>query len=172
MELHCDLLPPPRGPKFDFWTPGNAKPERVLCISAVVWAHITHWTGKNTQPCTLKLGLDGQVTRHCDHCKAQLPNRWKGYLHVFRYSQNAQAFLCLTESAGTEVMDLQKKLQSLRGVSLDVWRVNGKMNAALCVKQNTAFDVRETNIPELDPGPYLDTVFRRRKPLEKTPAPE
>ena len=33
MELHPDLPPPPRGPKFDFLDPLECKPERVVCIS-------------------------------------------------------------------------------------------------------------------------------------------
>jgi hypothetical protein len=167
VELFRDLLPPEPGPKFDFWTPSNAKPERVLSFSVRPWAHYVHWTGDVTEPCTLVLGLEGQVTQHCDGCTAQQPRRYKGYLHVLRYSQGAQCFLCLTPNAGHFVETLVRQGEDLRGLSLDVWRVNGQKTAELVVRVNTTFSRSPVAIPELDPGPYLDTVFRRRKPRRR-----
>ena len=166
MELSRDLLPPEPGPRFEFWTPKNAKPEKVVCISPKPWGHQVHWCGEFTQPCDLVLGHDGQIVQACEHCKQEKPTRYKGYLLVFRYATNGLAFLCLTPVSGYEVMKWVKKGEDLRGLHLEVWRLKGQATGQLVVRQVQPPAHSPVDTPDIDPGPYLDTVFRRRKRLK------
>lgn len=165
MELDRTLTPPRPGPKFEFITPKNVKPERYVCLSTWIWAHHVHWTGGRTQPCTMTVGLEGQVVQSCDHCKAQCPTRWKGYLHVWRPDLKGEAFLCLTPVAGYDLIEQLGEEKNLRGLSLDVWRAGKHATAALVVRVNPSFARQSFEKPELDPAPYLATVFRKQKPL-------
>lgn len=165
MELDRNLTPPPPGPRIDFWTPKNVKPELVVMVSRWVWAHYIHWIGNCTAPCTQSIGLDGQVTRHCEYCKAQKPTRWKGYLHVRRVNLHQLCFLCLTPNSGFAVMEAFKDEKNLRGLFFDVNRASDSATSELLVRPNTLRARCVVEVEELDPGPYLDTVFRRRKRL-------
>lgn len=148
-----------------FITPKNTQVQTYLVFSRRVWAHHVHWLGARSQPCTLKVGTDGQVTRHCDHCQAQMPTRWKGYLHVRLVGCNEDAFLCITPGAGWELENSLGKEYDLRGMMVDVFRGGKAATSPLIVRVNQNYVRREIEREELDPGPYLETVFRKQKPL-------
>lgn len=165
MNLDPNLPPPKPGPRIRFITPRNTQPEKYLVISSRVWAHHVHWIGAHTQPCSLVVGHDGQPTTSCTHCDAQRPTRWKGYLHVLPPHSLQAAFLCLTPNAGWELLEEIKKGVTLRGVTLEVWRAGKHATALLMVRIASMYGVKDPGLEELDPGPYLDTVFRKRPPL-------
>lgn len=165
MELDRALTPPKPGPRIKFWTPRNPQAVTVLCFSTWIWAHHVHWLGRFSAPCTMATGLDGQVTRHCEHCSAQCPIRWKGYLHVRLLGSAEDCFLCLTPQAGWELDQSRGKEKNLRGLFLDVHRAGKSASTPLIVRLNTNYERRSTDYEELDPGPFLDTVFRKQTPL-------
>jgi hypothetical protein len=167
MELD-PLLPPPKpGPKIEFVTPRNTQPISYVAISKRIWAHHVHWLGARTQPCTLVVGADGTPRVKCDHCAAQMPTRWKGYLHVWKSGELKTLFLCLTPGAGWELTNALGSDYDLRGLTLDVWRSGKAATSLLIVRQNTNFERREVQVAELDPGPFLETIFRKSKPLSQ-----
>jgi hypothetical protein len=165
VELDRTLTPPKPGPRIKFVTPRNQHVQTYLCFSQRIWAHHVHWLGSRTAPCTLRVGNDGQVTRHCDHCSAQMPTRWKGYLHCRLFGNYEDLFLCLTPGSGWELENSLGKEYDLRGVSLDVHRAGKVATSPLIVRVNANNPRRSLETPELDPGPYLDTVFRKVQPL-------
>lgn len=165
MELDRNLTPPKPGPRIKFWTPRNEQARTCLCFSSWIWAHHVHWVGRCTAPCTLKVGSDGQVVKHCEHCSAQLPTRWKGYLHVRLIGETNDCFVCLTPNAGWELEQSLGKEHDLRGLFFDVHRAGKAATSPLIVRLNANYERRTLEYPEIDPGPYLDTVFRKVKPL-------
>jgi hypothetical protein len=165
VELDSNLVAPRPGPRMEFLTVKHTQVERYLCISRRILAHFVHWTGQHTLPCTLKVGVDGQVTQKCVHCDAQRPKRWKGYLHVVRYNTHEHCFLCLSENAGFFLQKAAGDNYDLRGLQLDVRRKGKRAQSELIVEINTNMGRKTVDVEEIDPSPYLVTVFRQRKPL-------
>ena len=166
VELSRDLLPPEPGPRIEFWTPKNARVEKAVCLSCKPWGHYVHWIGDHSAPCDLVIGKDSQVVQNCEHCQAERPTRYKGYLYVHRFTTNGLSFLCLTPMAGYHVMEWVKKGEDLRGLHLEVYRVKGNATGELVVRLAQPLSRTDVSTPDLDPGPYLDTLFRRRKRLK------
>ena len=164
MELSRDLKPPKPGPRIEFVTPRNTTPISYVVISRRIWAHPVHWTGSRTTPCTLKLGLEGQPVVNCEGCKAKMAVRWKGYLHVVRLGSQGDLFLCLTPNSGDYLLSTYGADYDLRGVTIDVWRAGKTATTQLLVRVHDGKSRIEIAREELDPGPYLETVFRLRKP--------
>jgi len=165
MELARDLTPPRPGPKMEFLTARNTQPQSFICISRRIWAHHVHWIGERTAACKLAVGLDGQVTTKCEHCSAQRPVRWRGYLHMVPYGGQTDLFLCLTPGAGWELLQELGKEYDLRGLRMEVFRTGKAATSLLKVRVLAQYDRVELEREELDPGPYLETVFRKNRPL-------
>ena len=159
MELSRSKMPPRPGPKMDFVTVRNVQPIDYIILSEQVWAHDVHWIGDRTAPCTNDKGM-------CEFCQKTRPVRWRGYLHALPYSTGGkQVFLCLTPAVGWEMLNGIEPGYSFRGRRLSVWR-SGKSATSLMLFRwvdnfSASFDLPQA----LDPGPFLDTVFRKKKPL-------
>jgi hypothetical protein len=165
VELDRNLAAPRPGPRMEFLTVKHTQVERYLCVSSRIWAHFVHWTGQHTLPCTLKVGVEGQVLTRCVHCDAQRPKRWKGYLHVVPLRTGEHCFLCLSENAGFFLQKAAADNYDLRGLQLDVRRKGKRAQSELIVEINTNMGRKKIDYEEIDPMPYLATVFRQRKPL-------
>lgn len=168
MELSNNHMPPIPGPKMEFVTIKNTDPVKYIVLSEWISAHDVHWLGRRTQPCKLLVDLDGCIKRKCEWCDAQKPIRWKGYLHVIKYPELGQSvFLCLTPNCGYELLQADPPPTILRGRVLSVWRANRSPTSAMLWRWVTEQHLSADGLPPaLDPGMYLETVFRLRKPLE------
>lgn len=168
MLMDPDFRPPPTGPKMDFWTPLNAKPEPIVIISPRMHAHAIHYDAR-TLPCTLRLDKEGNVLTACKICSdGQRPRRWRGYFFVLRIHSHSYEFLCLTPGCGSALLEKHGEDFDYRGCMARVHRVAGQRNKPLIVELDTYLD-RRTQIPaDVDPGPYLDIVFRRTGPLKRS----
>lgn len=165
MFLDTNLVAPTPGPRIDFWTPLNKMPEPVLILSTRIWAHFIHYD-RRTLPCSLETDAKGEILRSCEYCSSgELPRRWKGYLHVFRQHSATSMFLCLPEGAGNYLQSTYKMDFVYRGLRAYVSRVGGAKNKPLVISIDQHAE-RQKQLPEeLDPGPYLETVFRLRGSL-------
>jgi hypothetical protein len=167
MFLDPDYAAPRPGPRIDFWTPLNRQPEPVFICSDRIVAHAIHFD-KRTVPCTLLRGANGETITRCELCdRGILPRRWRGYLHVLRPHAQSCVFLCLTPGAGYLLQQTYGLDFCYRGAVARVHRQGGQRNKPLIVEID-AIAPRRTSLPEaLDPGPYLDTVFRQRLRLSE-----
>lgn len=159
MELSRSKMPPRPGPKMDFLTIRNTDPADYIVLSEQIFAHDVHWIGTRTMPCT-----EGKPL--CEYCNMNKPIRWRGYLHVIPYHQTGkQYFLCLTPAVGWEMLNEIEPGYSFRGKLLTVWRANKSASSLMLFRWKENHTTFRDLPPELDPGPFLDTVFRKRKPL-------
>jgi hypothetical protein len=161
VELSNSHMPPTPGPKMDFVTIKNTDPVKYIVLSDFISAHDVHWLGRRTQPCKAPKA-------RCEWCEAQKPIRWKGYIHCLRYPEIGKSiFLCLTPGCGYEMLLADPPPTILRGRVLAVWRANKSSTSAMLWRWVTEQHVSADALPPaLDPGKYLETVFRLRKPLE------
>ena len=168
MELSNSHMPPTPGPKMEFVTIRNTDPVKLIVLSDFISAHNVHWLGKRTQPCKLKVNLEGVITRRCEFCEAQKPVRWKGYLHCLRYPETGKSiFLCLTPGCGYEMLEADPPPANLRGRVLAVWRANKSPTSAMLWRWVPEHQICTEGLPPAaNPGKFLETVFRLRKPLE------
>jgi hypothetical protein len=153
-------MPPRPGPKMDFLTIRNTDPVDYIVLSNQISAHDVHWIGSRTMPCTT-----GKST--CEFCTQNKPIRWRGYLHVIPYRETGkQLFLCLTPGVGWEMLNEIEPDYTFRGKILSVWRANKSAASAMLFRWKTDNHTTFRELPPaLDPGPFLDTVFRKQKPL-------
>jgi len=165
MRLDLNAPAPRPGERLDFWTPVNKQPEPVIFLSRGIHSHAIHYD-KRTVPCVLVTDELGNITERCPHCdQGTLPRRWRGYLHVYRVHAGVQVFLCLPPGAGHVLQNTYGVNFDYRGLMGTVSRVSGQKNKPLVVAINTLLDRRKEIPEELDPSPFLDTVFRIKRAL-------
>jgi hypothetical protein len=145
---------------MDFITIRNTDPVNFIVLSDFISAHDVHWVGNRTQPCRAPKAK-------CEWCEAQKPIRWKGYLHCLAYPETGKSiFLCLTPAVGWELMQSDPPPTILRGRMLVVWRANKAATSKMLWRWKSEHQTGAMSLPPaLDPGEFLETVFRLRKPL-------
>jgi hypothetical protein len=151
---------------MDFITVKSQTPERFFCFSQWLWGHHVHWTGMLNLPCTLKLGLEGQVVQKCELCTARMPKRGRWYLHVQRMQDRVSGFLIVPPTAARLLFEARGEERNLRGLCLMVHRATKNPRSELVVVIDPNFSRKECEQEELDPGPYLTTVFRQQRRLK------
>jgi hypothetical protein len=158
-----ELRPPRPGPRMDFLTVKSTQPVKLLVLSRRIWAHYIHWVGDFTQPCTAEKG-------GCEHCTPQNGRRWKGYLHVLQYDLHWKpAFVCLTPGCGWEMLEGTDADYDFRGKMLKMWRSGKSPTSLLSFTWDEHYKPHFELPQELDPKPFLDTVFKRKSGKKKNP---
>jgi hypothetical protein len=100
-------------------TPKAGKTLRYLCYAPKHDGYWTHWTGKVTLPCF------GDPRRCHGECNPET-RRWYGFIHAWGNTENKQVFLQLTPGAVRSLRSQLAPAASLRGLSIDVSRGNGR----------------------------------------------
>jgi len=162
MHLDPELPVPPPGPRMDFWSPVNKEPEPYVVLSNRIWKHHVHWIGY-TAECTLRLDDAGLVLQDCEICSPETPRRPRGYLNVVHTHTAVPGFLVIPHGTLYALESSYGVDFIYRGLTIRVYRVGGHKNKPLVVTLDQYIPRKAEILPERDPSPYLDTVFRRRK---------
>ena len=81
---------------------------KVIVLSSEVYGLMTHWTGRQTVPCTFRADDE----QSCKHHNA--PSRWKAYLHVWSQTLKTSFFVELT-ALGVGKLQAELGANALRG---------------------------------------------------------
>ena len=162
MPAHVSGAPRPRpGPSHVVVQLDAGEAIEGVILSKCYWGVGTHWNdraGKHgrSERCTAGKG-------ECSGCNGQLPNRWKGYLHLYCFSRRRDVFVELTP-ATAEAIDLQAPPdQNLRGQKIKLRRGEGGKKTRIQVSIEE-FRGDLANLPEeKDPEPILEALWNWRR---------
>jgi hypothetical protein len=149
--FHRQDVPPEPGPKM--WIVRLKKNEKVHCtiLSKSMWGILTHWNGKNSEPCY-------EPADTCPGCQRKMAQRWKGYLHIYDHELRRDRFLELTPSAARSIVEQCDTNFPLRGQRVQVRRMNGD-NARLKVEVQARLHDDFQLPEEKDPLPTLMALW-------------
>lgn len=111
---------PDAGPELEVRRVGAGLSMTVTFLSTCIRGFWTHWNDarRRTQPCTEPVEL-------CAGHKAQLPLRWKAYVHVFDHGNRDQCLLELTPGAARQLQAALVGKDDLRGLRVQISRGKG-----------------------------------------------
>jgi len=159
--MALDQMPgmPAPGPDFEIVRLKASQTRHFIALGNRIVTYRTHWDQKHSQtiPC---------FTPHedCDGHRRKLPQRAKGYLHVWRVltsdagiKERIEGFLEFTPVSANDLCAAVQRSQELRGVAFSVTRLNGA-KAHLRVAVFSDFPVKMGELPEVK-SPY-ESVMR------------
>lgn len=127
MVPNRDDTPPEPGPEIEIVRLKALQTVSCVAVGLKVRGFRTHWHAKlkQTIPCF-------KPVEECEGHRLQLPQRWKGYLHVLMNYRTAEAKLAHKEAflelTPVAAMDLRVGLghnRDLRGIPFTLTRLNG-----------------------------------------------
>jgi hypothetical protein len=98
-----------------------------VCASERPWGFVTHWTGKQTQPCIAHRAK-------CQHCIALRPKRSRGYLLAVSAIGKVFGFVDLTPQAFASALVYADHFGTLRGRWFAVERDKQSMRGQLIIE--------------------------------------
>jgi hypothetical protein len=162
MQSHVSGAPRPRpGPTQTVVQLAAGEKLDCVILSNAIWGVGTHWNDRagnhgRSERCTKEHG-------ECSGCNAELPCRWKGYLHVFCFMRRRAVFVELTP-ASAESIDLQAFAdRPLRGQRLKLKRGEGGKKTRIEVEVVDYHGDDQTLPAEADPEPILESLWKWRR---------
>lgn len=120
-RLRQQHTPPSPGPNLPLIRIVDTHIHTFVILAAQIFGQWTHWDHKAAKgkgassPCF-------EPKEECPGCKRSLPERWKGYLHVFNLHTRVDGFLELTPTAAKVVTSALVGVDTYRGVRINVTR--------------------------------------------------
>lgn len=162
MSSHVAGVPRPKpGPTHTVVQLGAGESLDCVILSTSMWGVGTHWNDRagphgRSEKCTKEHG-------ECSGCNAELPCRWKGYMHVYCFFRRRAVFVELTP-ATAEAIDLQAAADMpLRGQRLKLKRGDGGKKTRVAVEVLDYSGDLENLPKEQDPQPILETLWKWRR---------
>lgn len=141
-----DAMPAPDpGPEIKILRVGAMQTRHFISLGTRIHGYRTHWDQrhKRTIPCF-------QPHEECEGHRQKLPQRWKGYLHVWSHTrleaaqiQRTEGFLELTPTSAFDLRAGLGHLADLRGIPFTLTRMNGQkahLKVAVFLDQAVAVD--------------------------------
>lgn len=113
---------------FNVVSPKGPEGLVLTLLADTFFGAINHWDG-------VPITCTGDPIK-CYGCRKDLPRRWTGYIAAFRRSDRTRVIGQLTENAARQLLDIATENGTLRGVTVELRRRNGKKaNAPVMVKK-------------------------------------
>lgn len=146
-------IPPPAGPEMLVVRIDADQTVVATIISRHLVGFQTHWTGNRTIPCLERKG-------ECHGCKAGMPSRWKGYLHVWDHHRKKDVFLEMTPHSANELLEQLGAGAEMRGQRVTLKRMKGKKARVKVQWDAIHGQVASDKLPEpKDPQVTLETLW-------------
>ena len=125
-------------------------------LSSALWGCYTHWDGYRTIECTENPGL-------CRGCVAQMPQRWKGYLHAWDSLTKKFVYVEFTPASAHQLLNQLPPRGDLRGLILKISRSGATMKGRLSVSVTPALGPTDSLPDGEDPEPVLRKLWGWKK---------
>lgn len=96
----------------------SSETTQFTCLSSTIFGQYVHWHGRRSSECT-----EGRMP--CEGCKANWPQKWKGYVHVLNLASGTEGFLEITATCCSLLLAQAPKGTSLRGLRFRLSKTRG-----------------------------------------------
>lgn len=126
------------------------EPLSFACISAGYYGCYAHYEGRRTYP---------HLLTDCSYCKKGNLKRWGGYVLGLQRVTRQKIIAHFPMKTCKQILNLQKEKQTLRGLAMCFYRMNGLDQGPVGVRL-LKLDVREAELPLPEPiRPLLAKIW-------------